>query len=80
MKLEDIEKWFLDNPKELREEVIPFGTSKKISRPISVLDIINHRDTMKTYINMLQGDINPEYYQKKVEEYINEYNRLNPNT
>lgn len=76
MKVTDIEQWFKDNPKGLREEFTPHGSSRKTTKPIEVCGIINHVDTVKTYINMIKQGLKTAYYLDKVTKYIEEYNKL----
>lgn len=81
MTLNSIQNWFLINNKGLREDVTPFGSDEVISRPIAITkeNIINHQDTMNSYIEMIKEGITPDYYLNLAKEYINEYERLKIN-
>lgn len=74
MEIIEIDQWFKDNPKGLRESFIPFGGKTKTTKPIEVCDIINHKDFMKTCIYMLNKGIKTAYYLAKARDYINDYN------
>ena len=65
--------WFENNPKGLTEYVIPFGTTKKIQRPISINGIINHKDTITSYLTMLENGIKVDYYTSLMNDYIEKY-------
>ena len=77
-ELKDSELWFKNNPEGLRENVTPFGSDKVISRPVAITkeNIISHKETIESYLEMLAGGITPKYYTELLEDYIKEYDRL----
>ena len=75
-ELKDFELWFQNNPNNLFKEMTDHYSKELRSDVIDVLGIVNHADTVTSYLDMLRIGITPKYYTDLLEEYIKEYNRL----
>ena len=75
-ELRDFDLWFKNNPNNLFKEMTDHDSKEIRSDVIGVLGIVNHADTVTSYLDMLRIGITPEYYTGLLEEYIEDYDRL----